>query len=137
MKKIYLLSPYTDNIPHVQEERYTQACIAQGLLFQLGYCVYSPIASWHPTVTEMGLEGDWKTFKLQDISIIQNWASEGWILEIPGWDKSKGIYEERRLFHILKKPIRFISIERLVEMKVDNTIEEPKEFLWQESSPTG
>lgn len=93
MRKIYLAAPYSHPDHHVRELRTQQASRAAAQLMREGYCVFSPLSHSHPIADHIGnhLEHD---FWLNQCLPFVKWCDELWVLELDGWEKSRGIQME-------------------------------------------
>jgi hypothetical protein len=108
MKKIYILSPYTHDNPKVMQERYEKACKYAGKLIEQGHNAYSPIAHSHGIAIHSGLPltaDYWWPINREMI----DWADECHVLQIPGWEESKGMAEELIYCNKRLKPVYFIK----------------------------
>lgn len=88
---IYLACPYSHESADIREFRFVECCkaVAQGL--KHGIPIFSPIAHTHPVVVHGGLEpNDIDLFFVLDEAILP-FCVELWILQLPGWEESKGI----------------------------------------------
>lgn len=109
MPLIYLASPYTHPDSHVQELRFEQACHAAARLMQEGDYIFSPIAHTHPIANAGQLPTDWEYWREYDKRMIAC-CDELYVLQLPGWQNSKGVTEEIEIARALKKPIKFIDV---------------------------
>jgi uncharacterized protein DUF1937 len=107
---IYLASPYTDVDPAVRERRFRCAETALFLLLRDRVWAYSPIVHCHelanrnklPTTHDYWLEYDFDFLRRSDAL---------YTLAIDGWDRSKGVAEERRAAYYLHIPRKLLSID--------------------------
>lgn len=106
-KLIYLASPYTHPDPAVREQRYMAAVQATMKLLQSGMAVFCPVAYSHQFALQ-GMGGEWDTWERFDRVMIER-CDELWILEIPGWEESKGIKAELNLAREMGKVVRFLE----------------------------
>ena len=113
MKKIYLASPYSHPDKAVCNDRFRAACKTAAKLMQDGYNVMSPIAHSHPVARYIGNHLDHDFWLEQDLSFLDSWADEMWVLMIDGWDESKGI--AREIIHAEKigLPVKYILMRDL------------------------
>lgn len=109
-KRIYLASPYTSDSEALRQMRYDEACKACAKLIAGGNIVFSPIAHSHPLV-RYGLRGDFEYWREWCLSFIKDWATDFYILALPGWEHSRGIMAEGS--EALKKgiPVTFLKTE--------------------------
>ena len=110
MKKIYLASPYSHPDKSVRENRFRAACKAASLLMVQGYLVFSPIAHSHTIAQYLDNHLDLDFWLEIDLSFLDSWADEMWILCIPGWWESKGI--RREIEHAKKHGIHVSEYHR-------------------------
>ena len=90
---IYLASPYSHINAGVRKKRYERAVSHAALLMrEQGEAVFSPIAHSHPIALH-GLDGTWETWAEMDLAIIAL-CLELVVLQLPGWDRSRGIKAE-------------------------------------------
>jgi hypothetical protein len=126
MKKIYLAAPYSSPDAAVREERFRLVNIMAGNLMREGYCVFSPISHSHPIAELMDDVDncDHDFWLKQDMSFLRYWADELWVLQLPGWNKSRGVEAEINKAVMFGIKIRFIKPEdgsgqTVDEIKVD------------------
>lgn len=100
-KRIYLASPYTSPDPQIRKTRYEAACAAAAQIMAKGDLVFSPIAHSHVLPEYCDLPVDFDFWQNWCLSFLRHWATHFVILEIPGWDKSKGIMKEHELAVLL------------------------------------
>lgn len=93
-KRIYLASPYSSQDSAVRQDRYEEACKKAAELMSQGYNVFSPIAHSHPISQHIGNGLDHDFWLSQDLSFLESWADEMWVLMLPGWEESIGIWKE-------------------------------------------
>lgn len=104
-RRIYLASPYTSTDARLREARYWAACSAAALVMEKGDLVFSPIAHSHPLAKFHELPVDFDFWQSWCLSFLRNWATHFTILDIPGWDESKGIAAEKALADSLGLPV--------------------------------
>ena len=105
---IYLASPYSHESEAIKEKRFELVCEYAAGLMKQGLFVYSPIAHTHP-ISRYGLPGDWDFWESYDTLMISK-CDEIKVLQIPGWQESKGVQAEIQLAKELNKPISYIPI---------------------------
>ena len=103
MKKIYLASPYSGTEAQ-QIERYEQVCQTAADIIRMGYIVFSPIAHSHGIAVHGGLNGDHDTWKKQNLAWLE-WCNEVWVVNMPGWDTSKGVKWEMITARLMGKHV--------------------------------
>jgi len=108
MKKIYLASPYSSIVKAVCNDHFQVACKAAAKLMREGYNVFSPIAHSHPISQYIGNHLDHDFWLNQDLSFLDSWADEMWVLMIDGWDESKGIAAEIMHAEKISLPVKYI-----------------------------
>ena len=105
----YLASPYSHELPEVREERFHLACRASAGLMKRGWLIFSPIAHTHP-IAQHGLPKGWDFWEKYDIQFLN--ACVGIIvLQIDGWEASKGIEGELRMMDAAGKAVRYMTLE--------------------------
>ncbi len=75
------------------ESRFDAVCRKAGELMKGGLVIYSPIAHCHPIAVRTGLPRDWSFWQKLDHDMIRG-ASAVWVLQLPGWETSKGVAAE-------------------------------------------
>lgn len=108
-KKIYLASPYSHEVPSIQESRFIMACVATGKLLKKGYLVYSPIAACHSIAAHTDLPKTFSFWEEYDTSFIQ-WCDEVWVLKLHDWEKSIGVKAEIAIAQLNNKLVRYINV---------------------------
>jgi hypothetical protein len=102
----YLATPYTD-YPVGTEAAFHDAVKAQAFLMAAGVLVFCPIAHTHPAAAA-GLVGNHDFWLRADRPFMK--AAMGIIVvEMNGWDTSRGIKAEREEFRRLGKPELFMK----------------------------
>ncbi len=109
---IYLASPYSHPDAAVRHKRYEDVCRVTAQLIAKGHVVYSPIAHSHPVAAflDPDLLMDHKFWMTQCLPIL-NVCDELWVLELDGFEKSKGVSAEVKFAVDNLITIRFISPE--------------------------
>jgi hypothetical protein len=92
-KLIYLASPYSDDDIRVEEERYELAVKYTAKFMNLGYYIFSPIVHCHNCAVKYKLPTDWNYWRGYCELMVPK-CEELWILQLKGWEKSKGIKGE-------------------------------------------
>jgi len=105
---IYLASPYTHPDHDVMEQRFDAACRAAGHLMAQGPVVFSPIAHTHPIAVRCELPRGWEFWEQFDREFVL--ASEKLIvLQLDGWDASKGVAAEVRMAEESGIPVEYME----------------------------
>lgn len=107
-KLIYLATPYSHEDPLVRLARYEIAVEATSTLFRKGFFVYSPIVHGHPiTVKGFGHQfTDWAQW-----NELMIWRSDQMVVvQMLGWETSKGIAAEVKIAERLGKPVYYASL---------------------------
>ena len=107
MSYIYLASPYSDKSETVRHERYLKTAEATAQMLLQGLHIYSPIVHCHELAKRFQLPGDFDFWNKYNFAMLGE-ASALHILELPGWNKSKGIHAEIQYALRLSIPIRNI-----------------------------
>jgi hypothetical protein len=111
MSYLYLASPYTDADAYVREGRYLQALDALHWLLNNHIWTYSPIVHCHEAAKlHDGLPKDFEFWREFNHLMIQNSRALA-ILQISGWNESKGIADEVGYATALNLPISRIVKE--------------------------
>lgn len=108
----FLASPYYDPNPVVRETNYQKAMDALAALMAQGRQVFSPIVMCHNLALQydMGMEArDWWNFNYPFIARAANMI----VLQLPGWEESKGVGAEIQLARKVKKSIEYIDPDQL------------------------
>ena len=90
---VYLACPYSHPHYAIRLARFHSANIAAGRLMNEGYNVYSPISHTHPIAEVCDLPTDWTFWEPYDRAFLQI-SSALYVLQIDGWDISKGVSAE-------------------------------------------
>lgn len=114
MTLAYLATPYSRH-PAGMECAHHQACRAAGELIRRGARVYSPIAHSHPIALHGGLDPLDHAIWLPQDQAMMDASDELWIVQMPGWDDSYGIEQERKAFQAAGKPIKYLTWPALQE----------------------
>jgi len=103
---IYLASPYSHPDEAIRRQRFVSACLAAGNLMDNGHVVFCPIAHSHPIAVEIG-ERDHAFWMAQDLPFLAL-SSRLFVLQLDGWEKSKGVAEEMAFAKERGIPIEFV-----------------------------
>jgi len=104
---IYLATPYSDPDPKVMERRFSRACELSAVLMRAGHLVFSPIAHTHPIAVSGELPRGWEFWQRYDTAMICN-AGLVLVVQMPGWEKSKGIAGEVALAQEFGVPVKYM-----------------------------
>ena len=113
MKKIYLASPYSHIVEAICNDRFRAACKTAAKLMRNGYNVFSPIAHNHMVAQYIGNHLDHDFWLNQDLSFLDNWADEMWVLMIDGYQESEGIAAEIMHAEKIGLPVKYILMRDL------------------------
>lgn len=108
-KLIYLASPYSSEDKSLEAERFQTVCRCAAWLMRQGYFIFSPIAHSHPIAINGNMPTDFEFWKNYDHALIDA-CSEVWVVQMDGWDKSKGVAAEIEHAKQTGKPVRFIGV---------------------------
>lgn len=101
----YIASPYTHRDPAVMQRRYEKAVdFTSWLIEKQEMLVFSPIVHSHPLCQHAKMRPEFDFWMNLDEVMIR--PAEGLIvLQIDGWETSRGIKAELELAKLYKKPI--------------------------------
>lgn len=109
-ERIYLASPYSNPDQAVREYRHRsvlQFTIAQ---LKCGRTIFSPIVNG-VALTESGSRlwsfAHWQEY---DLSFLQSWATELWVLCLDGWKDSVGVSTEIAEATLRGLPVKYIEV---------------------------
>ena len=91
-RRIYLACPYTHEDARVMAERREAATAAANTLLRQGLNVYSPIS--HGAAVGEGLPPDFAFWRASCLSFLGHWATDVYVLMVPGWEASVGVQAE-------------------------------------------
>jgi len=113
MTKIYLACPYKHKDPAIRVKRFEEANKKAAELMQQGYAVFSPISHSHPISLYTRPENtqDFKFWLIQDLAFLRD-CDELWVLQLDGWEESKGVEMEIITAASLGKPIHYITEDK-------------------------
>jgi hypothetical protein len=103
---IYLASPYSHNNPAVREHRFIQARLFTIRYLSEGFPIFSPIV--YGRDMEKALGTDFRSWQSLNDAMVQA-ASQFWVLQLDGWQDSKGIAHELALARDLRKTVAFLA----------------------------
>lgn len=110
MAYIYLGSPYTDKSKLVQHTRYLQVSKVVADMLCHNIHVYSPIVHCHELAKRFRLPGDFDFWQEYNYAMLEQ-ASHFHLLELEGWNDSKGLQSEIKFALAKAIPIVRISHE--------------------------
>lgn len=120
---IYLACPYTHPESRMRESRFELATRAAAKLIQQGYIVYSPITMTHPL--DVVLAGEDNTlgsdYWVQFDEAFMAACTEMVVLQLDGWEQSRGIQREIEYFRAHGKPVRFLAMDQLLATEPDKS----------------
>lgn len=96
MSFIYLASPYTDKSELVMHDRYLKALEVTAHFQRAGITVYSPIVHNHDMAKRHSMPKDSEFWEQHNENMLRV-ALIMYILELEGWEESKGIAKEIRM----------------------------------------
>lgn len=108
MAYIYLGSPYSDKSEVVQHHRYLEVSKVVADMLCAGIHVYSPIVHCHELARKFRLPGDFDFWCNYNFAMLEG-ASAFHILELEGWNDSKGLKAEIKF--ALRKNIPIVRRE--------------------------
>jgi len=106
---IYLASPYSNADPIVRQNRFEFACQKAAQIMAEGHNVFSPIAHSHVISLHMDNSLDHDFWLNQDLSFLERWADEMWILTLGGWKDSEGVALEIETAKRMGLPVRMVG----------------------------
>jgi hypothetical protein len=114
-KLTYLASPYSHPDPRIMHGRFLAVCAAAARLMSEGQVVFSPIAHSHPLAMAGKLPTDWAFWERYDRVMLERSDKFG-ILPLPGWNESRGIKAEikiwGKLFYICEPTEHELALAR-------------------------
>lgn len=107
---IYLASPYSHPDPVIKKTRFllVEQCTA-GLINQ-GYLVWSPIVHCYEMALKFQLPDHADFWKQYNFDFIRR-CDAMFVLQIEGWQESKGVQMELHLAKEIILPVRFVNPE--------------------------
>lgn len=111
---IYLASPYWHDDSDVRRERFNAACQAAGSFLIDKVLAFSPVAHCYPIDQQMPgkfRNDDWIAITLGYLARCQSMV----VLELPGWNRSKGVAGEMDFCKRNRIPIIHASPDMLCE----------------------
>lgn len=119
MKKlIYLCTPYSNKDSFIQEYRYISAYDTTAHLLKQGHVVFSPIACLLDLAKKYKMDTSYDFWKNYCETFIAS-CDEVWVLNLDGWNESKGVMGEIEFAKNLNKPVQLydhISLEKVDDL---------------------
>lgn len=103
----YLASPYSHDSATVRHARFRSACLAAGWAIKNGLFLYSPIAHTHNIAEVCGLPLGFDFWEEYDAVGVGS-CKDLYILKIPGWEESIGVWREINIAEDMGKTIYFM-----------------------------
>lgn len=103
---IYVASPYTHDDPKVMLHRMLEAMKYTASLISDQKWAYSPIVHCHNMARTYNFPVDHTFWAAFDAAMIVP-CKEVHVLQIEGWDKSKGVQHEIEFCRLIQKPMKF------------------------------
>ena len=104
---IYLASPYSDPTPAVRAKRFLDALHYTAEATRDGEMVFSPIVHSHPLALGCA-SGDWDFWREFDLRLLSA-CDILRVLQVPGWEKSRGVSDEIRAAIEMGKKIEYVK----------------------------
>jgi hypothetical protein len=106
MSYIYLASPYSHTDEDVLHQRFEAVCEAAAYIMNRkeDNLVFSPIAHCHPIAMAHNLPKGYDYWQKYDEIMISN-CSQVYLLQIDGWQHSKGMRAEAKFASEINKPL--------------------------------
>lgn len=108
--RIYLASPYTHESEGVREIRYLAALEALHFFLKHRLTIYSPIVHSHAAAAMGGLPIDFNFWGTHCLSFLENWATDIWVLQLPGIKESVGVRAEVEFCAKLTRPVNHRAV---------------------------
>lgn len=112
---IYVASPYTDPDKFIMNDRYLEAMRYTADLIKNGQHAYSPIVHCHDMAIRYDFPVDHVFWSAFDAAMIIP-CKEVHVLQLEGWDQSRGIAHEIEFCRLIQKKIRFARWDRGLEI---------------------
>lgn len=116
--RIYLLSPFTHENYDIQYRRYASALDATIKLKQRGLLVFSPIVYTYWPYVYGGFPPEFNFWSRLDLTFIRYWCTVGVVLQIDGWDVSRGIAAEVEELAELQLPCYYLTPYEIQKLKI-------------------
>lgn len=105
---IYIGQPYTHSDFEVMAARFKIAEFLTAEYMKAGDIVYSPIVHCHKIAVHYKMPTNWEFWEKYDLGILERCDTMR-VLQMPGWDKSRGLQAEMKYAEENKKEIIFVS----------------------------
>jgi hypothetical protein len=108
MKKMFVISPYSDPSASVVHERFekTEAFVAS--LMNQGICAVSVVVFCHPLAIRQGLPTTYKFWKEMCIAMMKD-CDTVCVFKLDGWETSTGVQDEIQIATKLSKSIFYFT----------------------------
>lgn len=107
---IYLASPYSHKDPVIVKTRFLLVEQCTAALINAGHFVWSPIVHFHEMAAKYSMPTDAEFWKAYNFDFIRR-ADEMYVLDIEGWQESKGVMMELKVADAMMLPVKFVSPE--------------------------
>ena len=107
---IYLASPYTHYKPAVMQQRFAAVRAATAALLARGEIVYAPIVHGHAIASAHELPDDHEFWMRHCLAMLER-ADNLYVLQIDGWDTSRGVRAEIDWWKKHRKGIRIVYLK--------------------------
>ena len=104
---VYLACPYSDKKASVRLSRFNSVNKIAAQLMLQGMHIFSPISHTHPIAEAGGLPKGWDFWEGYDRAILATCAKMI-VLQLDGWDISKGVQAEITIATELEIPIEYL-----------------------------
>jgi len=104
----YLGLPYTDKNKFILNFRAEISNLIAVELMKQGRIIFAPISSWHPMAMKYDLPIDFEYWSRLDEEFIKV-SKRLLIIQLPGWDTSKGVNLETEIANHYNIPIEYIN----------------------------
>lgn len=108
----YLASPYSHPDPAVMQKRFEEVCRVAQTLMRQGHIIFSPIAHSHAIEQVTGEREQHGFWMNQDLAILSK-CDGLLVLELDGWDRSRGVTEEVEYALRWNIPVTYVDPERV------------------------
>jgi len=121
MSFIYVASPYSHDDRTIVNARHHLVLHYTTHLFRQKKLAFSPIVHCHPIAQHGGLPGDFQFWEQYNRAMIGS-CDMMHVLELPGWEMSKGVTSEIKI-----AKFDYIPIEHITYKDLSNFIHKPEE----------
>lgn len=108
-QRIYLAAPFSDMDSKVRYERYEAITKTTAKLMLAGNIVFSPITHSYYLAEKYDCPDNSDFWERWYITFLENWATILYVLKLPGWDKSNGVFKEIEYAKIKGLPIIYLE----------------------------